>query len=140
MPQYRPKKRGFIHTDTFLVFWLVSLVSPVPRVLLPLVSPVSPLFPCVPCVVLCLLCLLCPLVSRVSLFPLVSPVSPFLFFKKGNIWRRCPCFLYAGKLWWVSLLSYDNMRVFLHAQEVKGCDFHEDKKSKHDVLLDLFRK
>ena len=37
------------------------------------------------------------------------------------------------------LLSYDNMRIFSHAQEVKGMWFFM-KKNIHKILLNLLRK
>ena len=101
------------------------LVSPcVPCVFCVPLCPLSPVF-LVPSIVSCVpqsrLCPLCPLC-------LLFPLCPLFYFLKKEIFGGVALVSYmAGKLWWVSLLSYDNMRVFLHAQEVKGCDFFGNK-------------
>ena len=98
--------------------------------LVSLVSRVSPVSICVPCVQLCPLCPLCPL------FP--------LFQLKKKTMKYCaalPLFL----IWRKNVVGFHwfHMTTFFFCcmlMRSKNVIFYENKKSKHEGLLDLFGK
>ena len=81
------------------------------------------------------------LVSPVSLVFPVSLVSP-LAFKNYEVFCGLALVSHMARtVLWVSLLSCDNMRgFFLTLRRSKDVIFLELKKSKHKVMLFLFRK
>ena len=90
-------------------------------------------------------------VAPMSLVSLVSPFFPFVFpvslvsplaFKNYEVFCGLALVSHMARtLLWVSLLSCDNMRdFFLTLRRSKDVIFLELKKSKHKVMLFLFRK